>query len=165
MRIDAAYIARMSEEIRAHLGEDFDAETFLDTLDGETDALDLADRMIADEAECAALVEAIRAQEAALKLRRERMGFRRDAMRAQMLALLDAMGEKKLVRPGATISRRAGSVGVEIVNEADIPSQLLTVKTTTAPDKKAIRDQLEAGEDVPGARLTRGPDGVTVRVV
>ena len=87
-----------------------------------------------------------------------------EAFRAQMLKVMDAMGIKKLDRPRATISKRAGSLSVRITDEASIPTQLCTVKTITAPDKKAIRAQIEAGETVPGAELAQGADGVTVRV-
>jgi hypothetical protein len=55
-------------------------------------------------------------------------------------------------------------LSVRIDDDAAIPSQLLTVKTTTAPDKAAIKRQIEAGEHVPGAALVRGDDIVTVRV-
>ena len=48
MYIDLPTIRRMAEEIRAALGDDHDAETFLDTLDGETDAADIADKLLAD---------------------------------------------------------------------------------------------------------------------
>ena len=80
-----------------------------------------------------------------------------------MFRVLDATGEKKVERPGATLSRRPGSLSVSIDDERLIPSQL--TKTKVEPDKAAIKAQLQAGEDVPGASLQRGPDGITLRVV
>ena len=44
-----------------------------------------------------------------------------------------------------------------------MPTQLCTVKTTTTPDKAAIKRQLEAGEHVPGAELARGDDTLILR--
>ena len=134
----------------------------MDTLDGMTDAADIADRMIADMLAAEAMGEAIRGEIADLTARRDRYDARKDAFRRQMLSLLDATGEKKMERPRATISRRAGLPSVQITDESAIPSQLC--KTTVAPDKAAIKSQLLAGEAVPGAQIVMGADGVTVRV-
>ena len=164
IRINTSLIEGMAAQLRDMLGDDFDSETFLDTLDGETDALDVADRIIARMLDSEALAEAVRGQEAELKARRERIDARADAYRRQLLPLLNAIGEKKLERPRATISRRAGLVSVQITDPASIPSQLQRVKTIAEPDKAAIKAQLQAGEDVPGAALVYGDDGVTVRV-
>lgn len=161
IRPDFSLIERMAESLREMLGEDFDDATFLDTLDGETDAMDLADRLIAAVADAEAMAEAIREQETAMKARRMRYDARADAFRKQMLTLIDAIGVKKVERPRATISRRAGLPSVQITDETAIPTQLC--KTVVTPDKAAIKAQLLAGETVPGAAIVIGDDGVTVR--
>ncbi|MBK8909157.1 MAG: siphovirus Gp157 family protein [Rhodospirillales bacterium] len=161
MRLDPAFLAGLAAEIRSYLGDD-DEAAFLDTLDGETDALDIADELIVRALEADALAEAARAQARDLSARAGRMDARSAAIRAQMLALIDAMGVRKLERPRATLSRRTGTVSVRIVDEAEVPTQLCRVERV--PDKTAIKRALEAGENVPGAELGRGPDGVTLRV-
>lgn len=162
MFIDLPTIRRMADEIRAALGDDFDGETFLDTLDGETDAADIADKLLADMLGAEAMADAIRGEIADLTARRNRFDARGEAIRAQLMALLDATGEKKMERPRATISRRAGIASVQIIDETAIPSQLC--KTTVAPDKAAIKAQLLAGETVPGAQIVTGSDSLAVRV-
>jgi hypothetical protein len=163
--IDYSTIARVAAEIREYMGDDFDGDAFLDTLDGQTDVLDLADwmlsKMLADEA----MADALDAQIADMDLRKTRIAQRANAMKSRLLTLLDATGEKKIERPLATFSRRPGSVSVRIMpgDESLIPSQLMTVKTTATPDKAAIKAQIEAGVWVPGAELVRGPDTVMVR--
>jgi ABC-type ATPase with predicted acetyltransferase domain len=164
LRNDLVHIAAVSAMIRDMLDADPDETAFLDTLEGETDALDLADILIAKMLDDAAIVEAIDVQMKALADRKSRIDRRHTTVKDVIGALLDAMGVKKLERPRATVSRRAGSLSVRITDEASIPSQLCRVKTTTAPDKAAIRAQLEAGETVPGAELARGEDGLSVRV-
>lgn len=154
----------IAASLRDMLGDDFDEQTFLDTLDGETDAMDIADRLLDGVFDADALADAIKTQEADLKARRQRVESRSDAYRAQILTLLNAIDVKKLERPRATVSKRAGSMSVRIVDEASVPSQLCTVKTITSPDKAAIKAALEAGEAVPGCELARGDDGITVRV-
>lgn len=158
---DFKLIERIAADLRDMLGDDFDEETFLDTLDGETDAAEIADRLIVATLDAEAMADAIRAQEADLTARRQRYSARGAAYRRQMLRLLDAMGQKKLERPRATISRRAGLASVEITDEAAIPTQLC--KIVSSPDKAAIKAQLLAGEAVPGAMIRIGDDGVTVR--
>lgn len=160
--ITTAYIADMAASLRDMLGDDFDEVTFLDTLEGETDAMDIADRLIASALDADAMADAIKAQETELRARRDRMESRANAYRHQMMTLLDAIGVKKLERPRATISKRAGSTRVVIVDDAAIPSQLCKVVQT--PDKAAIKAQLQAGEAVPGAALEMGPDSLSVRV-
>lgn len=161
IRPDFKLIQLMADEIRAALGEDFDADAFMDTLDGETDAAELADKLLAELTDAEAMAEAIRAQEADMKARRQRYDMRGEAFRRQLLNLLDAMGEKKIERPRATVSRRAGLASVQITDETAIPTQLCKIVST--PDRAAIKAQLQAGEVVPGAQIVMGEDGVTVR--
>lgn len=163
IRADIPLIQRISADLTDMLGDEFDAETFWDSLDGETDILDVSDHVLASMFADEALAEALKAQEAEMKARRDRLEARAKAKKRTLLTLLDASGQKKMERPRATISRRAGSVSVRIVSEADIPSQLTTTKTVITPDKAAIKKQIEAGETVPGAELVRGEDGVTIR--
>lgn len=163
MNIDLATIRRMADLIAD--SDDRDSEAgFLDTLEGETDAMELADWLIAAVLSDEALAEAAKVQEAALRDRRGRIEARAASKRRAALDLLDAIGVRKLERPRATLSRLAGRVRVEITDEASLPSQLCTVKTVATPDKGAIKAHLEAGETVPGAQLTRGADSISLRV-
>lgn len=141
-----------------------DEDLFLDTLDGETDVIDIVDMLIEQAHEAEALASAIKAREQALKVRRERLEKRVEVARDGIVKVLAAADLKKLERPSATVSRRAGSVSVEIFDGLEIPTQLLTEKITYSPDKKAIKAMLEAGEVVPGARLTTGQETLTMRV-
>ena len=162
--LDIPLITRIAAELRDGMGDDFDEAAFLDTLDGATDAADIADWMLRKIAHAEAIETAISTEITDLAARKARYGMQSNTMRGRLFTLLDATGLKKMERPLATISRRAGVLSVRIIDEASIPSQLCTVKTITAPDKAAIKAQIEAGETVPGVELARGPDGVTVRV-
>ena len=141
-----------------------DEDLYQDMIEGETDALDLLDGQIASMQNDEALAEAIKAQEANLKARRERIEWRADAHKKAALLIMNAAGMKKAERPRATISVRPGSVSVQITDEAEIPTQLMREKITRAPDKAAIKAQLESGETVPGAELVRGAETISVRV-
>lgn len=162
MRINTHLIEQISAQLRDMLGEEFDPETFWDTLDGETDIAHMIDHLLRDRMEARALAQAIKSENDALSLRRKRMEAREQAADKALLLILEATGEKKVVRPLATVSRRLGALSVEITDEAAVPSQLC--KTVVTPDKVAIKAQLQAGEIVPGAALVRGADSVSVRV-
>ena len=159
--INFDFLALIAEELAPYRDEDTAA--FWDTLDGETDVLAYIDAALEADAKDAALIEAQKALAAQLRARQSRIEMRKEATRRFIGKLLSAAGMKSAERPLATVSVRPGNVSVSITDETSVPSQLCTVKTTTTPDKKAIKAQIEAGETVPGAELTRGNDIVTVR--
>ncbi|MGI3168417.1 siphovirus Gp157 family protein [Pseudooceanicola sp. C21-150M6] len=161
VRADLKLIERVSAELRDMLGEDFDGETFWDSLDGETDAVDLVDHLLRKALDDKALSEAAKVQAADISERARRIAARSDAQKRAILSILRATGEKKLERPLATVSRRAGGVSLKITDEAAIPSQLTV--TTTSPDKAAIKKALQAGEAIPGAELVTGDETISLR--
>ena len=160
-KIDTSTIRAVADEIRLILGDDFDDETFWDSIDGETDAGDILDRLIWKTQTDQHHIDAIKEHEAALKLRRQRMEARVAANKAAMLSILDAADVKRAERPCATLTRRNGSPSVVITDEDAVPSQLCQFKKV--PDKKAIKAQIDAGETVPGAQIVTGSDSVTMR--
>ncbi len=154
-------IAAMAEMLAPYRD---DEETYSDTLEGETNVMDLLDGEIAAMQSDEALAEAIKAQEDALRVRRERVSMRAEAHKKNLKLILQHAVLQKAERPRATVSIRPGSLSVRIVDEAEIPSQLMREKVTRAPDKAAIEAQIEAGVEVPGAVIERGDDTVSVRV-
>lgn len=154
-------IAAMAEALAPYRD---DEETYIDTLDGETDILDLLDRELEAMQSDEAMAAAIKAREADLKARRERIEMRAEARRGNLRLILQHAALSKAERPAATVSIRPGNLSVKILDEAEIPSQLMRERVTRSPDKAAIKAQIEAGEAVPGAALERGEDTVTVRV-
>jgi hypothetical protein len=75
-----------------------------------------------------------------------------DYLREYLRHALLTTGKRKLETPAFTI-RLQKSTRTIIDNEEDIPSQLCKVKTTSTPDKTAIKKQIDAGELVPGAHI------------
>lgn len=159
MRIDLNLVRQVAEMLAPYRD---DEELFLDTLDGETDALDIIDRELAAELQDRALADAIAAQVEILRKRAARISERADTRRLAILRVMQAVDVRKMERPLATISRRDGSVSVRITDADAVPTQLC--KIVKSPDKAAIRKQIEAGETVPGAELARGEETLSVRV-
>lgn len=154
-------IAAMAENLAPYRD---DEETYLDTLDGETDVLALLDAEIAAMQADEALADAIRSQISDLTARRDRIDMRAEAHRKNLKLILSHAALAKAERPLATVSLRPGNLSVRIVDEAEIPSQLMREKITRSPDKAAIKTQIEAGETVPGAVMERGDDVLMMRI-
>ena len=144
----ADMLNRLVEEV-----EHLDAQTYSDTLEGVEGAF---------EVKAEKVVYAIRGIERRADLMREQL----DRFRGRIVVVeenakylktylqhhLEFTGKKALETPAFSIRLRK-STAVIITNEEDLPSQLMREKTTYAPDKLAIGDQLKAGEVVPGAEL------------
>ena len=158
--MDAEFIRQVAEEIRSVIGDD-DQETFLDTLDGETDAMDLLEAMLLEYAAAGAREEGCKKAARMFTDRSKRATGLQEMLRSQMQRLLVAMGQRKVLHPLGTVSIRKGTKSVIITAPEDVPTQMCRVKTE--PDKTAIKASLEAGEKVPGAQLTTGPDSLSVR--
>ena len=160
MFINYEEIRRMSDNIRAMVGDDEDC--FLDTLDGETDAMDVLGKLIQERQEMKANEAAVKDLAKTYQERAARLNAKADAISQTIGHLLDAIGSKKVAHPLATVSRTKARQSVLVTNPEEIPTQL--TKTKRSPDLVAIREQLEAGEFVPGAEIKLGNPGVTVRV-
>jgi len=150
----------MSDNIRAMVGDDEDC--FLDTLDGETDAMDVLGKLIQERQEIQANEVAVKALAKTYQERAAKLNAKADAISQTIGHLLDAIGSKKVAHPLATVSRTKARQSVLVTNPEEIPTQL--TKTKRSPDLAAIKEQLEAGEFVPGAEIKLGNPGVTVRV-
>ena len=159
MRLDLATI----EQVAAMLRDYHDDETlYWDTLDGETDVMDIVEYLICEAVEADHHAAAAKGMSKLYADRASRLQMKRRAVNDAIMTIMDATGQDKIPHPLATISRRKGRPSVTIINEEEIPTQL--TKTVRTADKTAIKKQLEAGEDVPGATLDIGADTVSMRI-
>lgn len=141
------------------LAEDEDLRA--DMLEGNTSLHDVLSRIVAIERDANSMVLAIGERAKELAVRKDRYARRKDAMRALLLRLLKAADLSKVSLPEATISIGKGRAGVEIIDEALLPDNV--VKLKREPDKTAIKAALDAGQEVPGAALKVGNETITVR--
>lgn len=160
MFINFEEIRRMADSIREMCGDDDD--TLLDTLDGETDAMDVLGKLIQQDQELKVQEKACRELATEYLKRSSKLSDRKDATRQVMLQLLNSMGVKKVSHALATVNIPKPRWSVEITDEAQVPSQLKI--TTTKPDIQAIKKILDDGEPVPGARPKVGNQSINVRL-
>ena len=135
MFINYEEIRRMSDSIREMCGDDED--TLLDTLDGETDAMDILGKLIQQDQELKSQEKAVKELIDLYRKRVSTLTARQDATRQVMLQLLGAMGQKKVPHALATVSVTKPRWSVEITDEAQVPTQLKV--TTSKPDIQAIK--------------------------
>ena len=159
MKIHTSELTYLSEQLAEYKD---DLETFWDTLDGETNVMDMVGSALEDlvtaEGDEAKLDHMI------LKYtqRRDAVRSRKEAIKRALKIILLATQQKKIPHALATISLRDGVESVLIADQAKIPTQLC--KTTVTPDKAAIKKLLQAGEVIDGAILNMGPQSISIRM-
>lgn len=159
MIIDGQLINSISSELAEYKD---DSQAFWDTLDGETDVMQLVGTIIEE------IVEADEGQKMVSQIiekystRRTYLKSKTKRLRKSLEYILMSTGQKSIPHPFATISMRGGSESLNIYDEASIPSQL--TKTTTTPDTAEIKKQIKAGVQIDGAELVTGPEILSLRM-
>lgn len=159
----AAGVKALADAMRPAIGDDDDA--LADLIEGETDALEAASRLLRWMGERQANIAALKAYEADLAGRRKRLEDGVATGRAALSRFMETVGLTKLERPEATLSLREAGPSVSYAIDFDperLPEELRRWKCE--PDKHAVKAALEAGETVPGATLNNGGSVLTVRV-
>lgn len=140
-----------------------DESTLLDTLEGETDLHELclwAIRQTEDDQDRVAGIDQ-RIQQ--LKERKERLKHRVEETRNAVASVMERAGVRKIEGADYTLSVRANKPSVLVTDETELPADYWREKITRSPDKTAIKQALDDGYTVPGAVLSNGSTGLTVR--
>ena len=103
---------------------------------------------------------AIKAEEAALKERRQAVERKAERMRGYVLASMTS-DPIEVDTPRCRVTVRKPSQIVVITDEAKLPRDMLRIKTE--PDKTAIKNAIKHGEDVPGARIGYGEPSLVIK--
>jgi Siphovirus Gp157 len=133
-----------------------DDAAWLDTIDGITDGLDLAEYLAERAIMLVSMQAAALDRAKALQARAKRFEAEEDRLKGIILALVEAAGGKKVVRSSVTLSPRNTPPKVVAIDEAATPAQYMIEVVSQRADKKAIRDALEIGAEVDGWMLTNG---------
>lgn len=88
---------------------------------------------------------------------------RAKSIKQYVLNCLITAGLDKLKTTTNTFTARKGVASVIIDNEALLPDEMVAVQTLIAPDKKAIKEAIENGVDIPGAHIEIGARSLQVR--
>lgn len=139
-----------------------DEQLRADTIEGETDAHTILDRIVSQILEAKTLEEAQAARLGELKARKEATARRQEAMRKLALRIMKAADLPRVKLAEKTLGITKGRESVEIYDETALPLWAVTKKIVHQADKALIKERLGLGVDVSGARLVVGDD--TLRV-
>lgn len=135
---------------------ELDEQTVLDTLEGETGELTARSaNIVAVALEIEAQAAAIREAEQRMAQRRKALDNRAERLRAYVRDALQVAGISRVECPWFVATVQQNPPSVVIDSEEQLPALYLRERTTVEADKAAIKAALQAGHDVPGARLVR----------
>jgi hypothetical protein len=159
--------AEAAKRLLASLKEsgDADDQEIVETaIEGETSLLEAIDEALAQIDECEVLITGLKAKEEAYADRRKVSEQRAERLRASIEQALIVTEQEKVTLPTATIFLSKRKPNIVIDNEADIPAAYWTIpKVEPKLDKKALKEALEAKEEIPGAHLDSGSVSISIR--
>lgn len=161
LRTRGREVAELWRSVRAIAGED--DQTVIDTVDGETDAIEALRWAVRMAMEAEAHAEACKVMAQTYTDRRKVLEDRAVRYRASVAAFLQEVGEKSVRLPEGTISWRQAEP--QILGTIPPPSDLpdWAVKFPRARDEAAIRQGLRDGLQIEGLSLSNGGVALSIR--
>lgn len=164
------YIALDAHTVRAQIADllvafpelSEDPDLALDTWEGETDLFRILSKIVAERSEAESMVSAIKERVSDLNTRSDRFKRRSDFMKKLAKGLMDASHQPKITLPEATLSVVKPRTSVNVIDAEQLPQGFFSI--VRQPDKKAIGEALLAGEQIPGAELALGDEGLMIKV-
>jgi hypothetical protein len=150
-----------AQQLLASLGADAEEDIVLNTLEGETDVLEVAKSLVRAALDAEAMAKAAKARIEALEQRHDRFEARAWAARETVKQMLDALNLPKLLAEDFTVSLRMTPPKVLITDEALLQDEFVVVKRS--PNRTAIGKALDEGREVVGAVRSNGNVVLSIR--
>lgn len=166
IKISAQIWALLQERlIAAHPSLAEDDQALSDTLSGECDLPELAERLSLSARRDEALASALEAMIDEMAERQKRFLARAQSKKDTLLYALQEAGiTKALEMPSATIGLAKVPPSVRITDEAKLDYPFRRLRHEIVTDKRALAEALKAGQVVPGAELSNGGQRLNVQV-
>lgn len=161
LRTRGREVADLWRSVRAIAGED--DQTVIDTVDGETDAIEALRWAVRMAMEAEAHAEACKAMAQTYTERRKVLEDRALRYRASVASFLQEVGEKSVRLPEGTVGWRQAEpqlIGT-IPSPADLPDW--AVKFPRSRDEAAIKQGLRDGLKIEGLSLSNGGVALSIR--
>ena len=142
---------------------DLDDETLADTLEGLTDLNEILAAFIRSALDDEALADALSTRLGEMKVRLERLTQRAKTKRSLVLEAMTKAELKRLLEPDFTVSVRAGTQTLEVIEEERIPDDYWKPQPAKLDRQRMIHD-LRAGHAIAGAQLGPRTSQLSVRV-
>lgn len=163
--LDAHNEMRILEALKANLTvhdeELEDPDLMIILAEGETGLLELLDRMLEADLHDDGLISALKSNKDTLAVRLHRIEERRRSRRSILEQALILLERKSLERPTGTLTLSDRAPALVVDEEAQVPARFFDLKPVL--NRRLAKEALEAGETVPGARLSNGSITLTVR--
>lgn len=143
---------------------DFEPDAIADTLEGmEGELTDKIEQLLAICKNESGYAARLKEEAKSLNERASVILNKIENIQAYIATSLETAGLKK-VRAGLhQVTVRAPMKSVEITDEGALPPEYVEYETSVKADKLAIKHQLEAGHDVPGAKLKTGKPSLLIK--
>lgn len=161
LRQELREVAPLIAALRDLCGDD--EQAFLDTLEGEADVNTAASRVVRWMLEQEANAHACKELAAVYAARASMFSARQEKAKGALLDLLNELGVKSMPLPEASLTAKA--TPPKLIGDVDavhLPEHLR--RTSYAPDKAAIKAELDAGRSVAGFSLSNGGQTLQVKV-
>jgi hypothetical protein len=137
-----------------------DVDLRADMLEGSTDLHAIMERLLTEEREANELIAVVGNRIENLSSRRAMFRSRQTSLRDVMMEILQRADLRKIALPEATVSITRRGPAVQIIDDTLVPDAYCRFKREVS--KTAIKDAINAGEEVPGAVLDNGSE--TLRI-
>jgi hypothetical protein len=118
-----------------------DPDLALDLAEGQTNAMEIIDALILADGLDTELAAGAKTAKDIIDQRKKRFEVRIERRRAIIERFMLIMDQKKLERPGATISLAKRKLTIEVVDESALPSEFFT-KPDPVVDKKKLNERV-----------------------
>lgn len=142
---------------------DLDEETLADTLEGLTDLNEVILAALRSALDDEAHTEALKSRIDDLRARLDRLTERAKAKRRICAEAMETCSISKILGADLTVSLRARSKRVEVLDEARLPETYWKIPAPVI-DRRSLGEALKNGNEIEGATLIEGEATVSVRV-
>jgi hypothetical protein len=152
-------------KLREMLGNDAEADPqlLLDTLEGETNLAEMVCVLHEETLSDQAMLDGTKAMIATLQERASGIERRIETKRGLIMMAMDRSGLGTIRGPLATFSLRDTKPKLVVGEESQIPSRFFKPADPKL-DRDAVKTELEAGKEVPGASLSNPGISLTIRM-
>lgn len=157
----AAFKAHVHDLLAAYPELSEDEELRADMFEGETDMMPLIARVLRMKLDADTMAKAIKERKAEITERQARYERKADGAKELLKSILRAADLPKVTLPDATVSITKPHIRVEVTDINALPQGYYSVERKAKSAE--IKAALEAGEEIPGAMLALGDDGLMVR--